>query len=91
MKKLLLSFIGLFLCVGLALAQDKTVTGKITDDAGSTQLGVSVQIENTTRGTTTTANGTYNIAVASGDVLVFSFVGFSPVEETGGSRSTINV
>ncbi len=91
MRKLLLSFVGLFLCVGLALAQDKAVTGKVTDDAGSTLPGVSVQVKNTTRGTTTDANGNYRIQAGSGDVLVFSFVGFSPVEQTVGTRSTINL
>ncbi|GHB68885.1 SusC/RagA family TonB-linked outer membrane protein [Persicitalea jodogahamensis] len=91
MRKLLLSFIGTFLIVGLALAQDRTVTGRVTADDGSFLPGVSVQVKSTTRGTTTDASGNYRIEASANDVLVFSFVGFAPLEETVGNRSTINV
>ncbi|TDB65172.1 SusC/RagA family TonB-linked outer membrane protein [Arundinibacter roseus] len=91
MRKLLLSLIGTWLFVGMAIAQEKMVSGTVTDESGSTLPGVSVQVKNSTRGTTTDASGTYRISTATNEVLVFSFVGFGAKEETVGNSNTVNV
>lgn len=61
-----------------------TVTGRVTDDSGDPLPGVSVVINQTTRGVATDQNGRYEIMVKSDDVLKFSFIGFKdqtiPVE-----------
>ena len=88
---LLLLLLGAMLANLSAFAQDKTVTGTVTDETGSTLPGVSVVVKGTTRGTTTNTNGKYSIAVSSNDVLAFSFVGFLAKEVTVGNQSTINV
>ena len=71
-------------------AQEKTVTGKVTDDSGALP-GVTIQIKNTQSGTVTDSNGEFKINAKQGDVLVFSFVGYSDQEITVGSQSAINV
>ncbi len=59
-------------------AQNKIVTGKITDAKdGSPLQGVSVVPKGSTKGTTTGADGTYRISVGNNAaVLIFSSVGF---------------
>ena len=80
-KHLLLLFMFLFSVVGL-IAQDRTITGKVTsveDDLGLP--GVSVLVKGTTHGTVTDLDGNYNLKnVSSDDVLEFSFVGFEKQE-----------
>ena len=88
---LLFLFLGALLTSGSAFAQDKTVTGTVTDEGGSGLPGVSVVVKGTTRGTTTDVNGKYSISASRNAVLAFSFVGFLAKEATVGNQSAINV
>jgi TonB-dependent starch-binding outer membrane protein SusC len=73
-------------------AQDKTVTGKVTDGSDKSGLpGVSVSVAGANKGTQTDANGTYKIAVPANASLVFSFVGFEKQTIAVGNRSVIDV
>jgi len=65
-----------------AWAQNKTITGKVTDAKdGSTLPGVTVSVKGTSIGTQTTAAGTYRLSVpASATTLVFSYVGYDRME-----------
>lgn len=76
-----------------AYAQSKTVSGTVTDQNTSQVLpGVAVIVKGTTVGTTTGADGTYSISVpASGNTLVFRFIGYQVTERAIGNASTINV
>jgi len=70
----------------------QAVTGKVTDDKGETLIGVTVTEKGARNNATTDINGNYRISVAGpASVLVFSYVGHTPVEVTVGNRSTINV
>lgn len=93
MRKLLLgSWLLVLLCCLPVLAQNVTVSGRVTSsDDGSALPGVSIQVKGTTRGTTTNAEGAYTISVAPNDRLVFSFIGFGAQEVTVGNQTTINV
>lgn len=90
-KHCLLVFMSLFLIQGM-VAQQKTVTGTVSDDQGMPLPGVNVVEKGTTNGTSTDFDGNYSIAV-SGDsaVLVFSSLGFSSQEIAVGSKTTVNV
>jgi TonB-linked SusC/RagA family outer membrane protein len=93
-KKLLISFVFLFVCslVSQSFAQDRTVSGKVTSLEDGTELpGVSVSIKGTTRGTTTATNGTYKISIPANATLIFSFVGFSSQNVSVGSQTVVNV
>ncbi len=69
-----------------------TVTGKVVADSGGVVLsGVSVVIKGTKKGTTTNANGNFTINASSGDVLVFSYVGYDAQEITVGNNTEINI
>lgn len=77
MKRLLnlLILMPILLLVGSAAwAQNKTVTGKVTDHNGNALPGVSITVERTGAGTTTDNLGSYTIQARVNDVLVFSSV-----------------
>lgn len=57
-----------------SFAQEKTVTGVVSDNFG-TVAGASVVVKGTTRGVTTDFDGVYSISAKAGDVLVVSFAG----------------
>ncbi|WP_234735561.1 SusC/RagA family TonB-linked outer membrane protein [Tellurirhabdus bombi] len=85
----------LWLCLLLslpALAQERTVSGKITSsDDGSSLPGVSIQVKGTTRGTTTDTDGNYRLGVPDNAVLVFSFIGYDTQEIPVGNKTTVDV
>ncbi|MBN8823031.1 MULTISPECIES: TonB-dependent receptor [unclassified Spirosoma] len=89
-----LSMLVMLLLLGnsAAWAQGRTVTGRVTDPAGSGLPGVSVQIKGTQRGTNTDADGKYSLAnVPDNATLVMSFIGYTSQEVVVGARSTVDV
>ena len=76
-----------------ALAQSRKVTGKVTSTGDGLGIpGVNVLLQGGQTGTATDVNGEYSITVPDNNaVLVFSFIGFEPVNEVVGNRSVINV
>ncbi|GAB4248174.1 MAG: TonB-dependent receptor [Ekhidna sp.] len=69
----------------------RSVSGKVTDEAGEALPGVNVVVKGTTTGVTTDLDGNFQISVNDDDVLVFSYVGFEAQEVTVGARTTIDV
>ena len=67
------------------LAQNKQISGIVTDETGSPLPGVSVQVKATTHGIATDMDGKYAIEAAQGSVLVFSSVGYATQERTVGA------
>jgi len=92
MRKVLLLVIGqLFLLSGI-LAQEKTVTGKVTDESGSPVANVSVIVKGTKIGTMTKADGSFVINIPStATTLVFSSVSYETQNVTIGTSSIIEV
>lgn len=76
-----------------ALAQERTVSGKVTSvEDGSALPGVNVVLKGTTSGTVTDIDGNFTLLVPSdGGILVFSFIGLSTEEVEIGARSVINI
>lgn len=81
----------LVLSVGYAQAQDAQVSGTVYDETGSPLPGVTILLKGSTTGTTTDLDGKYSISGPASGVLVFSFIGYTPWEETIGNRSRIDV
>ena len=84
----------LLLCVSqLVMAQDKVVTGKVTDSKdGTPVVGATVQAKGTRTGTSTKNDGTFSISVGS-DVttLVISSIGFVTQEVSIAGVSSVDV
>lgn len=85
-----LMFLMLFF-VQLGFAQEKIVTGTVTDGNNVPLPGVNIMIEGTTHGTNTDFDGKYSIQAAVGQTLLFSSVGFQDQKVTVGSDNTYNV
>ncbi|MDR1090679.1 MAG: SusC/RagA family TonB-linked outer membrane protein [Prevotella sp.] len=68
-----------------------SIQGKVVDSSGEPLTGVSVVIKGTTQGTFTDINGTYTINAVSGNVLVFSYLGFKTEFRTVENNKTINI
>lgn len=94
MKKLLLiSFALVFALLQEAVAQSRTVTGAVTDQATGQGLpGVAVLVKGTSSGTATGPDGSYSISVpADGNTLVFRFLGYKTTERPIGTSASVNV
>ncbi len=91
MKKYLLMMLSAFV-VTLAVAQERTISGTVTDaETGETIPGANIVEKGTSNGTITDFDGNYQLAVGDGATIVVSFVGYSTQEIAVGSRSVIDV
>ena len=72
-------------------AQEKTVTGTVTDSTNEPLIGASVVIQGTSNGTITDIDGKYSITASPENVLEFSYVGMVKQDVKVGSQNVINV
>ncbi|WP_419212534.1 SusC/RagA family TonB-linked outer membrane protein [Maribacter sp. X9] len=79
------------LFINFSFAQDKTVTGVVTDQGGLPLPGVSVVVVGTTDGTQTDFDGNYTINVNQGQTLRFSYLGQKTITKNVGVGNSINV
>lgn len=87
-----LIFILLFALPLFGFGQEKAITGTVISSGDQLPLaGATVIIKGTSTGATTDFDGNYSINANTGDVLVFSFVGFKTTEITIANQTTINV
>lgn len=91
-RSLLMLFALLFVAAPLpVLAQQRTVTGKVTNEQGAPLAGVSVAVKGTQTATSTNTQGDYSIAAEAGQILQFRFIGTGLVERSVGVEDVINV
>lgn len=92
MQKRLLQLVCLLLVASFSWAQNVTVTGNVTDEAGNPLASASVQIKKTRSGTTTDAQGNFSLSAAPGTVLVVSAVGYEAKEfSASANRVTLSL
>ena len=94
MKKLLLmSLVLMFTLLHGAMAQTRTVSGRVTDQKSGDGLpGVTVLLKGTTNGVSTNSDGSFSLSVPqNGGTLVFSSVGMTTQERVLGTESQINL
>ena len=93
-RKRILAFFfsfALLLCTVPGFAQNIAVKGTVIDESGEPLIGVNVTVKGTTIGITTDIDGNYALNVpGSNSVIVFSYIGYKPIEVTVGSNTTIN-
>ncbi|SDZ45218.1 TonB-linked outer membrane protein, SusC/RagA family [Flavobacterium aquidurense] len=77
---------------GFAQAQSRSVSGTVISTVDGMGIpGASVAVQGTKTGATTDFDGNYKIEAKSGDVLIFTFIGFKSQKITVGTQQTINV
>ena len=92
MKKALLLFMLLStIAFSSVIAQQRQVSGKVTNATGEGVPGVSVFVKGSTTGTITDVNGSYTINVEPGATLVFQSVGLVSQEIIVQNQSTVDV
>lgn len=91
MRKFLSLLAVLVLYTVLAYAQTKTVTGKITDEAGDPVPFATVVIKGTKIAFVSDASGTFSAKVKPGDVLVVSAQSLTTKEITVGTSNVVSV
>lgn len=90
MKRGLLLWLLMAISVVHAIAQTRTITGRVTDSKDGAQLqGVTVTVKGTAKGTVTGADGTYKLEVPSNAHLVFTFMGYE--SQTLAAKDVLNV
>ncbi len=97
MKVFRLSVLSLVLTVSggiLALAaQNRTVSGKVLDAQQQPIVGVAVLVDGTTRGTTTSENGSFTLDIPAGEVVLnATYLGYIPQKVTvPSSKSEVTI
>ncbi|HEY0679619.1 MAG TPA: TonB-dependent receptor [Chitinophagaceae bacterium] len=83
-----------WLCISalVTFAQNRTITGRVTDDNGVAIANASVMVKGTSQGVVTDADGNYTITVgANARSLVFSFISKATQEVVIGEKLVILV
>lgn len=77
-KRLTVLLAGLFLVLGMALAQTKVTGTVISQEDGAPIVGASVVIQGAKGGTVTDVNGRFSLTVPAGKKISFSYIGMEP-------------
>ena len=72
-------------------AQQRIISGTISDEKGNPIPGATILIKGTRKGTSANFDGKYKIPASPENVLVFTSLGFAKKEITVGNKSIINV
>lgn len=90
--KLLSICVMMFISFITSAQQGTTVTGTVVDKSGTPLIGVNVIEYGTTNGTITDIDGGYSLQLLADNAsLVYSYVGFSPMEKVVDGRSLIDI
>ncbi|NEW84611.1 MAG: SusC/RagA family protein, partial [Mariniphaga sp.] len=91
MKRIILLF-SLILSFSVLFAQQKSITGRVTDENNDPVPGTTVVAKGTTSGTVTDADGKYAIKIPeTTKVLTFSFIGFEPQDVNVVGKSAVSI
>src|SRR5659263_152859 len=74
----------------ITFAQERVVSGVVSDNAGLPLPGVSILVKGTNSGTQTDFDGKYSIKASSSQVLIYSYVGMK-TREVKASSASVNV
>lgn len=81
----------LALAVQLSFAQEKEITGTISDQDGVPLIGVNIFEKDTSNGTQSDFDGNYKLNAETGKTIVFSSLGYKTVEQVVADSNTINI
>ncbi len=75
----------------LTMAQEREISGTVTDTEGMPIPGINIVVKGTTVGTNTDFDGNYSIKANTGAVIEFSYIGFKTEQRTIGNESTLDI
>ncbi|RXG27454.1 SusC/RagA family TonB-linked outer membrane protein [Leeuwenhoekiella palythoae] len=91
LNKWILTCLSILCFTGLAWAQEKSVSGTVTDAQGMPLPGVNVLVQGTQRGTQTDFDGNFSLQASEGEVLLFSYLGMKSITQSVGSANTYTI
>ena len=71
--------------------QKRTLRGTVVDELGNPIPGVNIFIKGSETGVVTDFDGKFSIEATTGDVLIFSYIGFTTIEVVVSDQSELNV
>ena len=74
-----------------AFAQSVTVTGRVIDEQNEPMIGAGVVQKGTTNGTTTDIDGQFRLVVPKGATVLFTTIGYLPVEKVFNENQTVEI
>lgn len=80
----------LALVTQITFAQERTVSGTVSDNAGMPLPGVSVLVKGSKTGTQTDFDGKFSIKASANQVLIFSYIGMK-TQEVAANSTSLNV
>lgn len=89
-KRLVIGLLTLLMPM-IVLAQDITVQGTVTDEAGETLIGATVQQKGTSNGTVTDFDGNFTLTVPTNAILSVSYIGYTPKEITVNGLTNLTI
>jgi len=87
----LIGLIFFVLVCQLTMAQNKMVTGKLTDSLGKGLPGATIQEKKTRHAITTDKDGNFQIPITNDGVLIISAVGYQSQEFSTAGKSDVNI
>ena len=93
MRKLILLFSALVLCIGVVFGQGKTVSGRVIDENNEPAIGASIQVKGAeTVGTISDFDGNFTITLPAGTThLIISYVGYTTVEQKAENNMVVRL
>lgn len=92
MKNLKLILAGMMMLFSfVSFAQEKTITGIVSEENGLPIPGVAVSVKRTSRAVQTDLDGKYAIKASKGETLIFSYIGYTTKTIVVSDKNTINV
>lgn len=79
------------LCIAIATAQTKTITGKISSSKGEPVAGAAIQIKGKKTGTTADMSGAFSLSAQTGDVLIVSAINYVAQEIKVGADNSYTI
>ncbi len=89
-KRLSMILAGLFLSIGIALAQSQ-VTGTVTDENGEPVAGAGVKVVGTKMGTATNSDGHFSLSAPANSTLEITFIGMESKRVKAGRNLNISL
>ena len=88
--KLISSAIAMLVCF-VTMAQQRTITGIVSDETKQPLPGVTIYNQTSKANAATNFDGQYSIQAQKGDLLVFSFIGYDTQRQKIQDSNTINI
>ena len=91
MRKFVLLIMAVLSVSAWALAQNRQISGTVTNADGKPIAGATVLVEGTSTGTTTNAEGKFSVSAPANGTLAVSFIGYESVKVAVAGKTQVNV